>query len=177
MANNLLPGSAKVCPQPARPSVPSPPDSPDYDGVLPQRKPKKAKLAKAVAAGYFDVYGSQVSCSCLWTQLSFATVPDVLGWLVQARAEVQLLSSRAIRLLDVQGLLLWVLADGMNPSWCFVKVCDSPAVCSCKLITHPGQEFAVYCCVHCSLQWSRPLHCKELLIGLLTPPYTDSLPV
>ena len=48
-------------PQSARPSVPSPPHLPDYKGVLPQRKPKKAKLAKAVAAGYFDVYGSQVS--------------------------------------------------------------------------------------------------------------------
>lgn len=42
----------------------------------------------------------------------------------QARAEVQLLGSRAIRPLDVQGLLLWVLADGMNPNWCFVKACD-----------------------------------------------------
>lgn len=73
-------------------------------------------------------------------------MPDVLRWLVQARAEVQLLSSRAIRLLDVQGLLLWVLADGMNPNWCFVKVCDSPSspICPCKLIRHPRQEFTIY---------------------------------
>ena len=41
---------------------------------------------------------------------------------LQARAEVQMYGPGAIRLLDVQGLLLWILADGMNPRWCFVKV-------------------------------------------------------
>lgn len=41
---------------------------------------------------------------------------------LQARAEVQMHGPGAIRLLDVQGLLLWILADGMNPRWCFVKV-------------------------------------------------------
>lgn len=56
-------GSLLLFLQSARPPVPLPPDSPDYDGALPQRKPKKAKLAKAVAAGYIDVYGTQVSCS------------------------------------------------------------------------------------------------------------------
>ena len=61
---------------------------------------------------------------------------------VQARAQVQLLNSRAIRPLDVQGLLLWVLADGLNPNWCFVKACCNPTspVCCCKLITQSGQE-------------------------------------
>ena len=75
------------------------------------------------------------------------TVPDVPVWFVQARAEVQLLTSRAIRPVDVQGLLLWVLADGMNPNWCFVKVCDNftDPVCCCKLIIHPGQELNTCC--------------------------------
>ena len=59
---------------------------------------------------------------------------------------MQLLTSRAIRPLDVQGLLLWVLADGMNPSWCFVKACGNFAspVCYCKLITHLRPGLAVY---------------------------------
>ena len=50
-------------------------------------------------------------------------------WL-QARAEVQLVGARAIRPVDVQGLLLWVMADGMNPNWCFVKAWVASAVAS-----------------------------------------------
>lgn len=41
----------------------------------------------------------------------------------QARPEVKIQNSgTAIRIEDVQALLLWVLADGQSPAWAFVKV-------------------------------------------------------
>lgn len=42
---------------------------------------------------------------------------------MQARPEVQLTQRGAsITVADVQALLLWVLADGNNPKWAFIKV-------------------------------------------------------
>jgi len=43
--------------------------------------------------------------------------------LLQASAAVELYPDCGpIRLADVQNLVLWVLAEGSNPRWCFVKV-------------------------------------------------------
>lgn len=43
--------------------------------------------------------------------------------LLQACAEVEVFPQAGpIRLADVQNLLLWVLGEGTNPRWCFVKV-------------------------------------------------------
>lgn len=41
--------------------------------------------------------------------------------LSQARASVEVATDRTLRLSDIQALLLWVLADGINPRWAFLK--------------------------------------------------------
>lgn len=45
------------------------------------------------------------------------------GW--QAHAEVQLADNARVRIADVRDLVMWVLADGSNPSWAFIKVISS----------------------------------------------------
>ncbi|KAL0029787.1 hypothetical protein WJX79_011038 [Trebouxia sp. C0005] len=98
--------------------VPTPPASPVHEESVVQRKPKKPKLAKAAALGYHDVYGTQ------------------------ARAEVQMHTPSTIRIRDVQGLLLWVLADGMSPRWCFVK--NKALVSKIVMIAIPGLEAELF---------------------------------
>ena len=39
----------------------------------------------------------------------------------QASAKVTVQPSGSIRLSDVQALLLWTLADGVNPKWAFIE--------------------------------------------------------
>ena len=41
---------------------------------------------------------------------------------LQAHAEVKLTPNARVRIADVRDLVLWVLADGANPSWAFIKV-------------------------------------------------------
>lgn len=40
----------------------------------------------------------------------------------QARASVEIKSEHPVRLADVQGLVLWTLADHICPRWVFLKV-------------------------------------------------------
>ncbi|DBB13243.1 TPA: hypothetical protein ACH3X3_004988 [Trebouxia sp. C0006] len=47
-----------------------------------------------------------------------------------------------IRTHDVQGLLLWVLADGMSPRWCFVK--NKALVSKIVMIAIPGLEAELF---------------------------------
>ncbi len=87
--------------------VPPPPpeDSPNFAAV---RRHKKAKKGYSAANGHMapfhDVYGPR------------------------ARAEVSIMVPSPIRISDVQGLLMWMLAEGQNVRWCFVKV----GSCSCQ---------------------------------------------
>ncbi|KAK9846542.1 hypothetical protein WJX81_006260 [Elliptochloris bilobata] len=73
---------------------------------------KKERQAPA-AAGFYDVYGQD------------------------ARASVQPANPAAcLRMQDVQGLVMWVLADGANPRWVFVK--NKPLVRQVVVVAVPG---------------------------------------
>lgn len=41
---------------------------------------------------------------------------------LQAKPQVDITKTSPIRISDIQALLLWVLADGIMPTWAFVKV-------------------------------------------------------
>jgi hypothetical protein len=62
----------------------------------------------------------------------------------QASAEVELYRELApIRLADAQGLVLWVLGEGANPRWCFVKVRFGRVrvhMCFCIVAVEAGQR-------------------------------------
>jgi hypothetical protein len=51
---------------------------------------------------------------------------------LQAVPDVTITAKSAIRQIDVQALVLWVLGDGQSPRWVFVKVIYV-ALC----LTHP----------------------------------------
>ena len=81
--------------------VPPPPpeDSPNFATARRQKKAKKGQsAANGHMAPFHDVYGPR------------------------ARAEVSITVPSPIRIPDVQGLLMWMLAEGQNIRWCFVKV-------------------------------------------------------
>ena len=89
--------------------VPPPPpeDSPKFAAARPHKKTKKGQsAANGHMAPFHDVYGPR------------------------ARAEVSITVPSPIRIPDVQGLLMWMLADGQNIRWCFVKVGSGPCQCA-----------------------------------------------
>ncbi|KAL4421609.1 hypothetical protein ABPG75_010900 [Micractinium tetrahymenae] len=100
-----------------------PEDADGFKGRLPGGKKKKKKqtgaAATAAAAGFVDVYGAG------------------------ACAEVELYPEAGpIRLADVQNLLLWVLGEGANPRWCFVK--NKPLVKRVLLLAAHGLDKATW---------------------------------
>lgn len=99
-----------------------PEDADAFKGRLPGGKKKKRRkhgAAAATAAGFVDVYGSG------------------------ACAEVEVFPQAGpIRLADVQNLLLWVLGEGTNPRWCFVK--NKPLVKRVLLLAAHGVDKATW---------------------------------
>lgn len=98
-----------AAPQKRRPRVPSPPSSDDESNRTPALKRQKRKHN---TANFVDVYGQE------------------------ARPEVDITSTSPIRISDVQALLLWVLADGVMPSWAFVK--HKPLLQRVIMVAIPG---------------------------------------
>lgn len=93
------------------------------------KKPKKKKLlaeamAKA-AATTAGVDASTATAAAATPPTSTTTSSAQLAASVYgegARASVELRREQAIRLEDVQNLVIWVLGEGSSPRWAFVKV-------------------------------------------------------
>ena len=85
--------------------------SADMAAVLPPRKPKKEKKKPGV---YQPPPSSGISS-------------DVYA---NATAGVEIKADYPIRFVDVQGLVLWTLAEAVSPRWAFIKV---------YLVTHVQQ--------------------------------------
>jgi hypothetical protein len=82
----------------------------------------------ALGGQFFDVYGGQdVSSRCMRAcicELPMRACVILNCWLAasQARASAEVKTDRPVRLPDVQRLVLWILADEVNPTWVFIKV-------------------------------------------------------
>ena len=63
-----------------------------------KEKKSKTELPDASGQGFLNVYGTS------------------------ATASVEIKTESAIRLVDVQGLVLWALAEAISPRWVFLKV-------------------------------------------------------
>jgi hypothetical protein len=138
-------------------------EAPAGGGPRPRKKRKLQKLAAAAASavgGFFNVYGADVrlhrpaqadtmaghvcrgapgsACGLTLSMLCACTF-------LQAKAEVRLNYAQAIRMPDVQGLLLWVLGEGANPTWAFVQVplfdtlASSALICAARTHQKTGQ--------------------------------------
>ncbi|KAK9820565.1 hypothetical protein WJX72_011714 [[Myrmecia] bisecta] len=90
--------------------VPSPPPSPVLSSVRPKKKKRKLTppAATETKPGTQQTAGQKV-------------LDQIYGQQGRAEVQIQALSSTTIRLPDVVGLVLWVLADGSNTRWVFIK--------------------------------------------------------
>eukprot|EP00897_Mesotaenium_endlicherianum_P004139 jgi/Mesen1/3753/ME000205S03012 len=91
-------------------------------GKLAKKQRKMVEQGKGSQKDYFDVYGPQARAEIV--------LPEPTG------------EAAKIRLQDVQALLLWLLGDGGNPKWVFVK--NKPLVGKVVLLFAPGLDAQTY---------------------------------
>ncbi|CAL8460741.1 g272 [Coccomyxa elongata] len=118
---NSLPECAAEQEEPVSPPQPEGDQGGDVSGNKPQKRRKLLKLAGAAASAFssfVNVYGDD------------------------ARADVKLSYAHPIRLPDLQGLLMWILAEGFNPKWAFVQ--NKPLISKVTLVAVPGLSADLY---------------------------------
>ncbi|CAM6105826.1 unnamed protein product [Calypogeia fissa] len=86
-----------------------------------KKKEQLVLAGKGSKADYFDVYGEEAKAEAIWK------VPK---------------SSPPLKLEDFRELISWILADGMNPSWIFIK--NKPLVAKVVLLFLPGLDYTLY---------------------------------
>ena len=85
----------------------------EVSAILPTRKPKKEKIRAQ-------------NCSTSTQDPSASSPGSHLDVYAGKCASVEIKADFPIRLVDVQGLVLWTLAEAVSPRWVFLKVrvCD-----------------------------------------------------
>eukprot|EP00850_Spirogloea_muscicola_P000006 SM000001S04408 [mRNA] locus=s1:47604:52771:+ [translate_table: standard] len=138
-------GAGRVCDAAAGPSprVLAQPGEKRKGCARRQAKKQRQRVAagKGSSADYFDVYGPQASFPFLFVRRAeyFADGEAARAEIIVHQPEK---ADAKLKLQDIQGLICWLLADGMSPRWIFVK--NKPLVSKVVFLYIPGLDAHLY---------------------------------